>query len=211
MKSSDQFMTPPDLLEACRVFLNGIDFDPASNNVAQKYVQAETYAVHPEEFDTMPQTAPGIVVSNGLKQDWRLYRSIFCNPPYSAGTVDRFVDKLVDTQLGKYNAEKGHYEKQEILFLVQSSTDAKWYHNLLNFSTGVLFFRGRPKFWRINLEEGEAHEKWVGQTRKARGETKPHNAPMGRYSLFYSGWNYYRFYTHFSKKGYITKTGLTWL
>jgi hypothetical protein len=191
----DHFMTPPLLISRVKEFFSGsIDLDPASNFVAQQYVQARTFCVDPNLVNS--EEVPHNCYLDGLQLDWDHYEKIFSNPPYSAGNIDRFVTKLVDTT--QYS-----YRDHEVLWLVQSSTDAGWFHMLLEHMNAVLFFRGRPKFWKIDLEKGEAYEKWVGKIRAKRGETKAHNAPMGRYCMFYFGANWIEFHNHFSDLGTI--------
>lgn len=41
--ASDEWYTPPWLIEAARTVLGTIDLDPASNSVAQAYIRATTY------------------------------------------------------------------------------------------------------------------------------------------------------------------------
>lgn len=62
-----EYYTAPRIIEAVREVLGGIDLDPASNEVANKIVKANTYFTKAE---------------NGLAKDWRTYKTIWINPPF---------------------------------------------------------------------------------------------------------------------------------
>jgi len=68
--------TPALYVEAVRKVMGGIDLDPASNDEAQKTVQAKIW--HTE---------------NGLKISWP--GRVFLNPPYKQPLIQQFVDKLL--------------------------------------------------------------------------------------------------------------------
>lgn len=61
-------------------------------------------------------------------------QKIFINPPYSniAGWVNWALDVLEDNE--------------EILFLIPSRTDTKYFHKLLQYDPEIIFFKGRLKF-----------------------------------------------------------------
>jgi hypothetical protein len=64
-----EWYTAPTILNAARLFLNGIDLDPASSEVANKHVQAKTfYGYKDGEF------------TDGLFQTWR--GKIWLNHPF---------------------------------------------------------------------------------------------------------------------------------
>lgn len=62
---SNEWYTPPHLIEAVREVLGTIGLDPASNPVAQKWIRATQYYT---------------VNDDGLNQTWR--NRVFLNPPY---------------------------------------------------------------------------------------------------------------------------------
>ena len=62
-----EYYTAPRIIEAIRDLLDGIDLDPASNEIANKTVKAKTYFTKED---------------NGLTKDWRTYRNIWINPPF---------------------------------------------------------------------------------------------------------------------------------
>jgi ParB family transcriptional regulator, chromosome partitioning protein len=76
---SDEWYTPPSIVDRARRVLGSIDLDPASNAAAQEVVRATTY--YTAETD-------------GLSQPWT--GRVWMNPPYRRGLVGAFVNRLVD-------------------------------------------------------------------------------------------------------------------
>lgn len=62
---SNEWYTPPKYVELARQVMGSIDLDPASNEIAQKWVQAKTWYSKDDD---------------GLKQPWR--GNVWLNPPY---------------------------------------------------------------------------------------------------------------------------------
>lgn len=171
-KGSNQFMTPPDLIERARKYFKGnINFDPATNLIAQRYVQADQVAFAPEDFRDEHIHVP-VIHQDGLQSQW--LGNVWCNPPYSAGLIDAFVDKAIE----EYKSRNAH----QILMLVNSQTDTRWYHKLLAHSSRVLLFKGRIKFWK--MFDNDAHERWEGEKSKQEGLGKIGNSPRYLNSLF---------------------------
>ena len=185
----DDWMTNPSVINMADKMLGGIDFDPASNWVAQQYVRANTFCVTPTEYAAMRPNWHGNVKRDGLWETWS--GNVWLNPPYSAGNIDRFTDKaLIEWKLN---------HPTQMIVLVNSATDAKWYHKLLKASSCTLFWKGRIKFWKIF--DGKAHEKWEGQKSKEKGIGKIGNSPRYLNTLFYFGDNVDRFHHIFDGKG----------
>ena len=176
---------PKVVLPLVRKTFNGIiEFDPASNRVAQHYVQAKHYAIAPFDFDQARVGVPdGVCHIDGLSTQWR-GRTVFCNPPYSAGAIDKFSEKGI-LEWNESARREWQDPIEQMVFLVNSATDARWYHNLLNNCSVALLWRGRIKFWKIF--DGEAHEKWEGQLSKERGAGKIGNFPRYLNTLFFWG------------------------
>ena len=74
----DEWWTPPDIVSRARTTLSGIDLDPASCREADAVVKAARF------FDRE---------TDGLSQTWS--GRIWLNPPFSVGTVGKFVAKLI--------------------------------------------------------------------------------------------------------------------
>jgi hypothetical protein len=98
-----EWYTPPIYIEMARRVLGGIDLDPASNEVAQAWIQAAKYFT---------------VVEDGLKQSWQ--GRVWCNPPYGRD-VKRWLAKAITSyQSGDVDAA--------IVLLNRSG--ASWYREL---------------------------------------------------------------------------------
>lgn len=205
----DEWLTNPEWIELARSCMGSIDMDVASNHVAQEYVKAKIYCVAPDDeinyeygiFHTIPDNC----LVDGLQATW--HGNIWCNPPYSAGNIDKFVTKACmewkqrTQKLQKPITERRVLYPTQMMLLVNSSTDAKWYHRLLQQSDAVLFVSGRIKFWKIM--NGKAYEEWEGEKSKAEGKNKVGNHPRYLSSLFYFGDNIERFNQVFESKGTI--------
>lgn len=178
-KISDQFMTPPDVIELARKSMGSIDVDPASNYVAQNYVQASTFCIAPDDTEShVKWTHQGhkkTLLIDGLAQPW--HGSVWLNPPYSNGNIELFVDKAITEWIKN--------RVTNMIMLVNSSTDTKWFHKLCSHADLGLFWSGRIKFWKIF--DGKAHEKWEGELSKQRGTGKIGNSPRFLNTLFFFG------------------------
>ena len=203
-KGWDEWMTDPTWIELIRTSMKSIDFDPCSNIVAQQYVKAKTFCVHPSQYK-VTDVIKCDILEDGLSQQWK--GNVFCNPPYSKGNIDAFTDKAL-YEWNERNAylDDDHYTKDnpyvnQMMILVNSATDAKWYHSLLNASSATLLVKGRIKFWKIM--DGKAYDKWEGVKSKEKGLNKIGNSPRYLNTLFYFGNNIERFNEVFSSKGII--------
>lgn len=83
---NNEWYTPTEIIETARRVMGSIDLDPASSEIANQTVKAETY-----------YTAE----TNGLNKKWD--GNVWLNPPYSTELIDKFVDKLVE--------QKDNYER----------------------------------------------------------------------------------------------------
>lgn len=206
----DSWLTcPKTVLPGIRETFGGtIDFDPCSNIVAQEYIQAKEFCVAPnsndalllkDDFAVKHFSALDTMYINGLDQFWR--GNVFVNPPYSAGNIDKFVDKGIYEWRLKDTAKPGneHEFVHQMIYLVNSSTDSQWYHNLMNECSCALLWRGRIKFWKIF--DGKAHEKWIGEKSKTEGTNKAGNSPRYLSTFFYFGSRIDRFKDAFKDKG----------
>lgn len=181
----DHWMTPPAEIELVRDYMGRINIDPASNFVAQEYVQADAYAYDYKDELNIYNSTPkyGVPHIDGLSMRW--VGNIWLNPPYSAGLIDRFADKAIEEWNFEYpNSAYGpkHWAVNRMLILVNSQTDTGWYHKLMGAATRVFLYRGRLKYWKIF--DGKAHPKWEGEKSKAEGKGKIGNSPRYLNTLF---------------------------
>lgn len=118
---NNEWYTPPGYVEAARAVMGDIDLDPASSAIANETVQAEQYFSQRD---------------NGLDKEWS--GRVWMNPPYAAGLVDKFCEKLT-----------AHYAAGDIeqaCVLVNNATETKWFQTLLSQASAVCFPSSRVKF-----------------------------------------------------------------
>lgn len=120
---NDEWYTPAKYIEMARKVMGSIDVDPASNDFAQKTVQA---GVH--------YTAE----SNGLDKEWR--GTVWMNPPYSRALIGPFIRKLVSEYMSG--------RCTEAIVLTNNSTDTAWFMDMARAGATVCFPRGRIRFQR---------------------------------------------------------------
>ena len=124
---NNEWYTPREFIEAARLAMGSIDVDPASNDIAQKIVKAETY-----------YTAE----TNGLDKTWE--GNVWLNPPYASDLIGRFADKLLE--------QRKHY-KQAIV-LVNNATETEWFNKIISVASAVCFPKGRVKFYMPDGKTG---------------------------------------------------------
>jgi ParB family chromosome partitioning protein len=119
----DEWYTPPPWIERARIAMGTIDLDPASCAFAQECVRASMW------FDK---------VADGLRQPWA--GNLWINPPYSRGTIGRFVEKLI-IELD---------DIEQAIVLTDNRLDTEWAHDLLYASDVVAFTKGRIRFYNAD-------------------------------------------------------------
>ena len=88
LSGSNEWYTPPEIIDMARLVMGGIELDPASNAHAQTWIKADRYFTEQD---------------NGLAQAWQA-KTIWLNPPYG-NLGARFCTKL----LADWKA--GHFEQ----------------------------------------------------------------------------------------------------
>lgn len=106
--SSVEYYTPPLYIDMVRQVLGTIDLDPASNKVAQSWIQATSY--YTKEND-------------GLTQPWS--GNLYINPPYGSPEVRLMAQQFFEKAIAEYQAEN---ITSAILLL--NRTEAGWYKDL---------------------------------------------------------------------------------
>lgn len=74
--------------------------------------------------------------NNALLKEW-CYSSVWCNPPYSRGNIDKFVKKCFE-EWKKYN--------NNIVLLIPAKTDTLYFHNYILPYCKIIFIKGRLRF-----------------------------------------------------------------
>lgn len=114
---SDEYYSPPNIVEASRSVLRVIDLDMASCAEANKIVRAARFYT---------------IADDGLTQPLR--GCVYCNPPYSETAP--FVAKLIkDFKAGDIKAA---------ILLVNANTDVGWFQQLYDYP--LCFIEGRLDF-----------------------------------------------------------------
>lgn len=126
-RDSDSWYTPSKYIESVRKTLGTIDLDPFSSKEANKNISASTFYTIDE---------------NALSFTWNKVKTCFVNPPYSRGMVLKCISKVL-FEINKENIK-------DCIVLVNSSTDTKWFHLLLNNSAAVCFTFGRISFENVD-------------------------------------------------------------
>ena len=117
----NEWYTPALHIELARTVMGGIDCDPATSEIANRTVQAET--IFTAEDD-------------GRAQTWR--GRVWCNPPYAQPLMGEFAELLA----AKF--ESGEIEQACIL--VNNATETKWFQRMLEAASAVCFPKSRIRF-----------------------------------------------------------------
>lgn len=128
-----EWNTPRWLIDLVREVLGGIDLDPASNELAQSWIQAGQY------IDKR---------SDGLTQDWVASR-IFLNPPYGKDGGSSNQATWSAKMVAEYQA--GHFEQGVLLI---NSTHGYKYFEALWTAYPVCCLRERVRFIKPDGTQG---------------------------------------------------------
>jgi phage N-6-adenine-methyltransferase len=131
-----EWYTPPIYIDAAREVMGEIDLDPATSEVAQENVKASCYYT---------------AADGGLEQQWS--GRVWMNPPYAAGLVDDFIEKLCE-----------HYVSEEVteaVVLVNNATETKWFQRALRTASAACFPASRIKY--LNADGVPANSPLQGQ------------------------------------------------
>lgn len=124
-----EWYTPERYIEAARQVMGSIDLDPASSEMANGTVKADTYFTQDDDPD-------------GLSQDW--FGNVWLNPPYGKGS-GLFTAKLVEEYANKRVAAG-------VLLLNAYGFDAEWFQPL--WVHPICFTDHRIEFYSPQRESG---------------------------------------------------------
>lgn len=130
---SDEYYTPPYIIEAARQVLGKIDLDPASCTLAQKVIKANVFINK---------------ANNSLDKRYPWLGRVWLNPPFSNPAP--FIAKLID----EYDAGR----VKAAITLVNNGTETQWGQSLLRrypvCFVGAHDGKGsRLAFWRTDPDE----------------------------------------------------------
>jgi hypothetical protein len=126
-RNTEEWYTPPQIMERVRTVLGSITLDPASDPVPQAWIRAERYFTQADD---------------GLSKTW--FGRVFLNPPYN-GSSAKWAAKLIE----EYRAGR----VEQAVMLVNSTQGYRWYENLW-VSFPVCCLRDRLRFIKPNGETG---------------------------------------------------------
>ncbi len=115
-----EWYTPHHIIDLARDVLGGIDFDPASSEIANRTVQATRFFTAEDD---------------GLQQEWPVGR-IWMNPPYATRLIRQFVSRFCA------EIERG----SSGIVLVNNATETEWFEELFEVYDVVCFPKGRLRF-----------------------------------------------------------------
>ena len=132
-KGEEEWYTSSNIVEGAFDVMGGIDLDPASNPVANKYVKADKFFTKDDD---------------GLEQDW--YGRVFMNPPFTKDVINKFTGKLITEY------EQGNVT--EAILLVESSNQPLWFSDLVMACDAYYMHTdrsGRFYYWNPNEDEDQ--------------------------------------------------------
>jgi hypothetical protein len=135
LRNTEEWYTPPAIVERVRAVLGSITLDPASDPIPQAWIRAERYFTQADE---------------GLSKEWA--GRVFLNPPYNGSSAEWAAKLIVEYGAGRV---------EQAVMLVNSAHGYKWYESLWT-SFPVCCLRDRLRFIKPNGEPGGQAKK--GQT-----------------------------------------------
>lgn len=124
-----EWLTPPEIIEAARAVMMGIELDPASSHAAQKIVKAERYYTAEQD---------------GLLQPWE--GRVWLNPPYRQPLIQKFTQVLCESfDSGKV---------LQAIVLTNNASETRWFQAIAHRSAAICFPKTRIKFFSPELVKG---------------------------------------------------------
>lgn len=102
--ASDEHYTPSGYIELARTVMGSIDIDPASSDIAQQWIKAETFYT---------------IQDNGLDKTWN--GNLWLNPPYG-----RYISLWTEKVIQEF--DQGNI--QQAVILVRPASASAWYMDL---------------------------------------------------------------------------------
>lgn len=124
----DESYTPPDFISDARDVMGGIDLDPFSNPIAQRWIAARVH------YTKDPKNPLG----GGLLKPWK--GRCWFNPPFTVAVLELAVAKLL---LALEGGDASHDVTDCVG--VTNQSDAVWWHRLARRATAICQVGGLPE------------------------------------------------------------------
>jgi ParB family transcriptional regulator, chromosome partitioning protein len=125
----NEWYTPSAFIESARAVLGVINTDPASSEIANNTVQAETFFTKDDD---------------GLEKTWS--GNVWMNPPYEGKLIKQFAVKLSE--------EFTYGEVDNAIVLVNNATETEWFQQLAENASAICFPSRRIRFIGPEGEKG---------------------------------------------------------
>jgi phage N-6-adenine-methyltransferase len=128
---NDEWGSPPKVVEMARSVMGSIDFDPCSNDEANKIIRADVY------FKII---GPKSECTDGLKSPWPDGVNTWMNPPFSRGNPAAFICRIHLWWIHQ------RYKKSQAVILMNNDTETQWFQEALEMSDSLSLPKGRLHF-----------------------------------------------------------------
>jgi hypothetical protein len=159
----EEWYTPAGYITAVRETLGSIDLDPCSCALANETVQASHYITRDED---------------ALSMSWPAVNTLYCNPPYSAGVIGRFIERILE-----HHAAGGF---RTGIVLINNVSDTRYWQKLARASSLYCMTDHRISF--VNMQGQQIRQNTRGQTlfllehSTAQHSTAQHSTAQGRFT-----------------------------
>lgn len=123
---NQEHYTPRRFTDSARIVMGSIDLDPASNEVANSWIQAETFYS---------------IQNQGLDEDWK--GNVWMNPPYDSKSLKPLANKLFTSNV------------TQAVVLTNNNTDTKIGQAFLQWADAICLVAGRVKFMKPDGTENK--------------------------------------------------------
>ncbi len=126
---NNEWYTPEKYIVLARSVMGSIDTDPASSEIANRVVQAETFYTAEDD---------------GRTKEW--FGNVWMNPPYAQPLMSDFAEAVSS----KFQSG----EIRQACVLVNNATETQWFQRMMEAARAVCFTKGRIRFVDVDGNPG---------------------------------------------------------
>lgn len=126
---NNEWYTPEKYIALARSVMGSIDLDPASSEIANRVIQAETFFTAEDD---------------GRTKQWD--GNVWMNPPYAQPLISDFAEAVAS----KFQSG----EIRQACILVNNATETQWFQRMMEAARAVCFTKGRIKFVDVDGNPG---------------------------------------------------------